>query len=227
MDRDKQLIQTRDIARRHPDGQGWLLDHVSLEIPAGAAISVVGPSGSGKTLLLRALAWLDPLDAGEIRFRGEPLHSGAIPHYRSQVVYLHQRPMLLEERVEAALRRPWALRVHRKRSFDRRRIVQMLEQLGRDESFLDKPVAELSGGEFQIAALLRAVQLDPQVLLLDEPTAALDAQATEVVERLVRGWRAEAPELRATVWVTHQTDQSRRMADRVLQIEHGRVADGQ
>lgn len=204
-----------------------MLDHVSLEVFPGSSISITGPSGSGKTLLLRALAMLDPIDAGEIHFGGKPIDRNQIPHYRSQVVYLHQRPMLLANRVEAALRRTFALKVHRDRSFQRERVVQMLQRLGRDEAFLNKPVGELSGGESQLVALLRAIQLDPKVLLLDEPTAALDADATAAVEMLVRDWLAESPKSRATVWVTHAADQAQRVAERAIRIERGRILDGE
>ena len=86
----------------------------------------------------------------------------------------------------------------------------MLTHLGRDESFLDKPVGELSGGESQLVALLRAVQLDPKVLLLDEPTASLDAEATAAVETLVADWQAESAGARAVVWVSHDTGQAER-----------------
>jgi putative ABC transport system ATP-binding protein len=220
-------IEALRIARQHPEGDGWLLDDVSLAVPAGSSLSISGPSGSGKTLLLRALAMLDPLDAGEIRFEGRPIESRRIPLYRSRVVYLHQRPMLLENRVEAALRRPYTLKIHRGRSFPKEHIVEMLQRLGRDEAFLNKPVGELSGGESQLVALLRAIQLDPKVLLLDEPTAALDAEATAAVETLVRDWLAEAPGARTTVWVTHHAEQAQRVARRTIFIEGGRIRDGE
>jgi putative ABC transport system ATP-binding protein len=102
----------------------------------------------------------------------------------------------------------------------------MLSQLGRDEAFLGKPVGELSGGESQLVALLRAIQLDPKVLLLDEPTAALDSGATAAVEKLVGNWLAESPRTRATVWVTHAADQARRVAERTIRIDRGKILDG-
>jgi len=218
-------IEALGLARRNPDGGGWLLDHVSLRVAPGARIAVSGPSGSGKTLLLRALAMLDPIDEGELLFEGRPVPRERIPDYRRRVIYLHQRPALIEARVEAALRRPFALGVHRGRSFDRRRIVRMLEYLGRDEGFLGKPVADLSGGESQLVALLRAVQLDPSALLLDEPTAALDPDASRAVEGLVDDWFEEQPEARAVLWVTHNARQAGRMGSRVLRIDKGKIDD--
>ena len=137
-------------------------------------MAVCGPSGAGKTLLLRALALLDPLDSGEILWTGRPVARDQVPRFRREAIYLHQRSAVLEDNVEAALRQPFSLRVYRQRQFDRDRAVSFLEQLGRDEAFLAKRVRDLSGGEMQITALVRALQLDPTVLLLDEPTSALD-----------------------------------------------------
>ena len=221
----KPQLEAHEVARRHPDGHAWLLDHISFAIAPGAALAITGPSGSGKTLLLRALARLDPIDTGEIRFEGQPIDRKRIPHYRSQVVYLHQRTVLLERQVQAALQRPFSLKIHRQRSFSRGRIVHMLQQLGRDERFLDQPVSELSGGELQLVALLRAIQLDPSMLLLDEPTAALDPAATDAVEKVIHDWRAESAAPRAIVWVTHDASQAERMADRVISIDQGRIVN--
>ena len=215
------LLEARDLARRHPAGNGWLLDHVSVTLRAGMRLALVGPSGAGKTLLLRALVLLDPLDGGEVRWKGEPIRGHRIPQFRREVVYLHQRPALSGETVEATLRLPFSLAVHAGRRFDRERVEAWLGRLGRGADFLDKATADLSGGEMQITALLRALQLDPTVLLFDEPTAAMDPEATAAMERLLVGWVGEAP-TRAMVWVSHNPHQSARMADTLLRLDDGR-----
>jgi putative ABC transport system ATP-binding protein len=220
------LLQARNVARRHPDGRRWLVKDVSLDVPAAVRLSITGPLGSGKTLLLRALAMLDPLDRGEVRWKGRPVRRDAIPPFRKAVVYLHQRPALGEETVEAALRRPFSLGVHRRQEFHRPRIVGLLEQLGRDESFLANRAADLSGGEIQIASLLRAIQLEPIILLLDEPTAALDRQTATAVEELLWCWVAESSGRRALVWVTHDAKQARRVAEKTLEVKNGMIHDG-
>lgn len=222
---DTLLLEAQDIARRRPEGRGWLLKRVSLEIRAGTRLSVAGSSGSGKTLLLRALALLDPLDHGQIRWKGRPVARNEIPDFRRAAIYLHQRPALLEEKVEAALRRPFSLSAHRRRRFDKDRILELLGQLGRDESLLAKAAGDLSGGEIQIVALLRVLQLDPTMLLLDEPTAALDPQTTAAVEGLVQRWVEDSSERRAMVWVTHDAAQARRVAERTLHMQDGRMRD--
>lgn len=224
MPRSAVLLEACRIGRRHPDRQGWLVDNVSLRLSAGERLALVGASGAGKTVLLRALALLDPLDEGEIRWRGEPVRRDQTPIFRRQAVYVHQRPALAEATVEAALRQPFLLRAYRRQGLDRERVLRWLEALGRDGSFLDKKVADLSGGESQIAMLVRAVQLDPVVLLLDEPTAALDRRTARAAEAMLNRWLVESADARAIVWVTHDPAQAQRVADRVLSIEAGRVA---
>jgi len=217
------LLEARNLVRRHPDGRRWLLDDVSLEVHAAARISVTGPSGAGKTLLLRALAMLDPLDGGQLFWKGRPVVGKDVPRFRRDLLYLHQRSAMLQQTVEAALRRPFLLAVHRQRQFDRGRLVGWLGELGRGESFLRKRTDDLSGGETQIVALLRALQLDPSVLLLDEPTAALDSSTTSAVEELLKRRLAESPHAPAMVWVTHDAKQGRRVAERTLRMEAGRL----
>jgi len=222
---DHVLLEAVGLRRLVPGGEKVLLNSVSISLHAGRTMGVMGPSGSGKTLLLRALAMLDPLDEGEIRFRGEVPRHAAIPRYRSQVVYLHQRPALPGATVEAALRRPFALAAHRDRAFDRDKVVAFLEQVGRDAAFLDKSTADLSGGEQQLTALVRAVQLDPAILLLDEPTASLDAGAARAIENLLSAWLAESPGERTFAWVGHNAEQTMRMTHEVKYIRGGRLVE--
>lgn len=205
-------------------GGSCLLNQISLSVHGGDRLALVGPTGSGKTLLLRSLAMLDPVDAGEIRWQGKRVPGNEIPEFRSRVIYLHQRPALVEGTVEDNLRQPFSLQVHKKKPFRRERIVELLESLGRDESFLSKQQSDLSGGEAQLTALLRAIQLDPRILLLDEPTAALDSKATDMVETLVGQWLDEQPARRATAWVTHDREQARRISPTVLQIHDGKLS---
>lgn len=218
------LLEAKNIIRIRPDGPGRLLDDVSLSLEAGERVAMIGPSGAGKTLLLRALALLDPVDEGTVCWNGRAVRREAVPPFRKQVVYLHQRPALLEDTVEAALRRPFMLKVRRGQHYDRDEAASLLDQVGRDSSFLEKSTGDLSGGEIQITALVRALLLDPTILLLDEPTAALDAQATSAVEALIGRWILEQP-TRAFLWVSHNADQAGRVARRIVMMEAGRLRE--
>jgi putative ABC transport system ATP-binding protein len=217
------LLTACGLGRRKPGSDDWLLTGACLELRAGDRLAITGPSGSGKTVLLRAIAMLDPVESGTIRLRGREIRSEHIPTYRSEVVYLHQRPALLDGCVATNLEHPYSLKIHRTRSFDRNRIVDLLGGLGRDEAFLHKSSRDLSGGEAQIVALLRAVQLDPAVLLLDEPTASLDQSAVWAIESLIRRWLDEESEGRAVVWVSHDMQQARRVSTSSLAMQSGRL----
>lgn len=222
------VIEVRGIGRRDPKGGGWLIRDVSLAVNRGERLAVLGTTGAGKTVLLRSLALLDPLDSGSIRWRGRDVRGEDVPAYRTRVIYLHQRPALLDGSVEDNLRHPFTLRAHRDKRFDRGRVLGLLGSLGRGAAFLEKSNRDLSGGEAQVVALLRAVQLDPAVLLLDEPTASLDAATARAVERLIDQWFAAGPEPggRALVWVSHDLDQARRVGGRELHMRAGRLEPG-
>jgi putative ABC transport system ATP-binding protein len=215
-----------NLGRKDPTSQRWLLRGVHLQVASGDRCAVVGPSGSGKTLLLRALSLLDRLDEGEIRWNGKTHRGSSVPNYRRQVVYLHQRPALWEGSVEANLRRPFQLQLHRARRFDHSQIMNWLAVLGRAESFLDQPQQELSGGEIQLVGFLRAIQLDPSILLLDEPTASLDLETAMAMEQLIDLWMAADAGPRAFLWVTHDHGQADRVANRILQMKQGELRDG-
>ncbi len=215
------LLEARDVGRRTSSGNVCLLDHVSLRLAPGERLGISGPSGAGKTLLLRALALLDPLDSGEILFHEKPVAD--VPDFRSQVVYLRQQPARFEGTVQQALEKPFSLAIHQNKQFDSERIGNMLEHLGRDASLLSKNLTDLSAGEAQIVALLRAVQLDPSVLLLDEPSASLDSKTKGSVELLISRWFEEGAPTRALIWVAHDSDQLQRIADRTVMLKEGRM----
>lgn len=217
------MLAAHSIGRKARDR--WLIKNVSLSVEPGQRLALVGPTGSGKTVLLRSLALLDPLDAGEVRWLDKPVRGDETPKFRSRVAYLHQRPALLEGSVESILRQPFTLRTHHGRQFDRERIVQFLRALDRSETFLAKQQRDLSGGEAQLTALLRAMQLDPEILLLDEPTAALDAASAATVETLIDRWLSEQPGKRAMLWITHDSRQASRISSRVLRLTEGALHD--
>lgn len=216
------LLEARHLTRRHLENRTALLNDVSLTIEAGMRLVIEGPSGAGKTLLLRALVLLDRLDGGEVLWQGHVIRHDAVPTLRRAVTYLHQRAVMLEDTVEGALRRPYALQGRLGTSFDREVAERYLAALGRDGNFMKKRTADLSGGEIQITAIVRALQLDPTILLLDEPTAALDSRAAMAVETLVADWVSQQSQ-RAFVWVSHNAEQAQRMGRQFARMEAGRL----
>ena len=216
------LIQVRDLTRRDAKTKRLLLDKVNLVICGGQRIGLVGPSGSGKSSLLRAIAKLDRCDSGEVRFGGNPVCRDSVPAYRRQVVYLPQRPAFAAGTVRENLELPFHFAAATE-TFDETRVHRWLGDLDKSQELLSQPVDQLSGGEQQIVALIRAIALSPQVLLLDEPTASLDSEATQRFEDLVLAWHEENESSvnRAFVWTSHNANQIQRMTTRRITIAGG------
>ena len=221
------LVQAFGIVRRDARTATTLLFSTDFALTAGDRIAITGPSGAGKSVLLRALALLDPLAAGHICWHGRDVDRKTIPRYRASIAYVKQRPAIVDGTVEDNLRYPYALSVYRGRQFDRARAARLAERAGRTRGFLDKRASELSGGEAQLTALIRVLQLDPEVLLLDEPTASLDPQTTQAVEALIDDWFSAGGKARASIWVSHDAAQASRIGSRRLTMEAGRLDTGE
>ena len=196
-----------------------LLHPCDLVIANGDRLVITGPSGAGKSVLMRALALLDRPD-GELRWRGHRIGRLRVPAFRSEVAYVRQRPALFEGSVEDNLRRPYELRIYRHRRYDRAVVLDYLSHASRAEPFLSQRADDLSGGEQQLVALIRTLQLAPSVLLLDEPTASLDPQTVLAVEAMIDHWAARTPGA-AFAWVTHDLAQARRVGGRFATMRAG------
>jgi putative ABC transport system ATP-binding protein len=208
------LLAAHNLTRQLGGRQLW--QNLSFELEAGEALAVRGPSGSGKTLLLRTLAGLDNVSAGQIYLHDKAQSNWLMPHYRAQVMYLAQRPALPEGTVAAALEAPFSLAVHRHKAFSRERILDYLKRVNRSDSLLASQTADLSGGEGQLVALMRVLQLEPTVLLLDEPSASLDDDSARALEQLLKDWLGQAE--RACLWTSHNPAQLERMTTKALDV---------
>ena len=225
----------------------WIWSKINLHLAPGNKLALTGSSGSGKSLLLRTLAGLDTIEStpsgetGSINFEGKSVNEWEMTQYRTNVSYIPQNPAFFDETVETNLKRVFRLKAHQNRCYDREKILGWLEQFslsaaadnssgeGDFSEFLQRPAKELSGGESQITALLRVLQLEPQVLLLDEPTASLDAELTGRFENLLEKWQKNFPDSnpdkankfpqRAWIWVSHDPDQLLRMCSDTFCLE--------
>jgi putative ABC transport system ATP-binding protein len=214
------VLNATGLGRRIEDA--WIWREVDLRLDAGENLAIVGPTGAGKSLLLRCLAGLDAADEGRIAIDDKPIDEWQMPAYRARIVYVHQRPALWEGTVDDNLRAVFHLTAHRSKGYEHPEAIRRLETFDRDAAFLGKNAADLSGGEAQIVALIRALSVEPSVLLLDEPSASMDATATEQAENLVARWVDEAPG-RASVWTSHDGAQVKRVADRTLTLDGSRA----
>jgi tungstate transport system ATP-binding protein len=192
-----------------------------LKIERGEVFGLVGPSGAGKSTLLRLLNFLEPLTTGRIRFLDiEFSISQPMPlPYRRRVTTVFQRPILLNRSVQANV--GYGLSLRGLRDPDGK-IEEALEQVGL-RNLARQRARTLSGGEAQRVALARAIVLQPDVLLLDEPTANLDPYNVGLIEEIVTNLNRE----RGTtlVLVTHNVFQAKRLAHRVALMLEGRIVE--
>ncbi|MEW6439532.1 MAG: ATP-binding cassette domain-containing protein [bacterium] len=205
-------------------GERLVLDIPGLRVLPGTICSLVGENGSGKSTLLRLLALLEEPTRGRLLYRGSVLNgSGSLrARVRREVTLVEQNPYLFHGtvydnvvfglRTRGVPKRLWASSVQR--------FVETLEL----EGLLGRPAHGLSAGETQRAALARALVTRPKVLLLDEPTASVDAAKIPRIERLLEDLRERHGT--TIVFSTHNRNQAERLADQVLLLAEGRIQGG-
>jgi len=197
-------------------GRTWAVNGVNLDIPAHQFVAIVGPSGCGKSTLLRLADWLIAPDAGRVEIGGE----APCPGPDIGLVFQNFRLIpwrTVAQNVAFALEGQGIDRAER-----RRRVLLQLGQVGL-LAFKDHYPGQLSGGMRQRVALARALVGHPDVLLMDEPFASLDAQTRELMqEDLLDLWERGRP---TVMFVTHSVDEALLLADRVLVMAKGAVVE--
>jgi len=198
------------------------LDDVSLDIAPGEFVALLGPSGSGKTTLLRILAGLDYPDSGTARLDGDDFLATQARERKVGLVFQHYalfRHLTVAENVA------FGLRVRPRRSRPSRadiagRVEQLLKRV-QLEGLGSRYPSQLSGGQRQRVALARALAVEPDLLLLDEPFGALDAQVRVTLRRWLRELHEELG--LTTVFVTHDQEEALELADRIVVMNRGRI----
>jgi NitT/TauT family transport system ATP-binding protein len=187
------------------------LQDINLVVERGEFIALVGPSGCGKTTFLRIVAGLEPASAGEVKLDGRPVSGPGLDRG-----FVFQTDNLLPWRTvfaNAIIGREVAGQVG---PAERQRTMELLKLVGL-EGFEDYHPRQLSGGMRQRVNLARALAIDPEILLMDEPFSSLDAQTREIMQtELMRIWEAGR---KTVLFVTHQIDEAVFLADRVLVFE--------
>ena len=209
------ILELRHVRKRF--GATVPVDDVSLAIEAGEFFTFLGPSGSGKSTLLRIVAGLERADAGQVLLRGRDV--GEVPPWRRHLGMVFQQyanfpHMNVAQNVAYGLRRRGLSRAE-----IRARVAELLDLVGL-AGFEGRRVTQLSGGEQQRVAIARALAPRPELLLLDEPLAALD----EKIRREMQGELTGIQEATGTtfVYVTHDQEEALTMSDRIAVLNRGR-----
>ena len=213
------LYTIRNLTKQY--GARKIVSVDELEIFRGEILALVGPSGVGKSTLLRLLNFLETPTSGTICFQGSAFNgTGGVPlATRRRITTVFQRPVLLDRTVEANVGYGLKLRGQPHRSAA---IRGTLQEVGL-EALAGQPARTLSGGEAQRVALARALILEPDALLLDEPTANLDPYNVGLIEAIVS--RRNREHNSTILLVTHNVFQARRLAHRVALMLDGNIIE--
>jgi sulfate/thiosulfate transport system ATP-binding protein len=210
------VIEVRNVTKRF--GEFVALDDVSVSVPSGSLTALLGPSGSGKSTLLRVIAGLERPDMGEVVISGRDATRLRPQEREVGFVFQHYAPfkhMTVESNVA------FGLTVRRRPKAEIRRRVHELLELVQLDGLGKRYPAQLSGGQRQRMALARALAVEPQVLLLDEPFGALDARVRQELRDWLRRLHDEVHV--TTVFVTHDQEEAMQISDRIVLLNRGRV----
>ena len=199
-------------------GDRTVLEVDRLDIQARTITGLIGPNGSGKSTLMRILAFLEEPARGQGVFQGKPFSQVSLD-LRRQVTMLSQEPYLLKRSVRANVSYGLKLRGN---TDSQAPVSQALQKVGLDPArFSHRSWRELSGGEAQRVALAARLVLKPKVLLLDEPTASVDRESSELILRAALDARDQWGT--TLIIISHQLTWLRAIADRILSMDYGRL----
>lgn len=210
------LYRLRDVRKSY--NRKFELQLQSLDIHRGGIFALMGPNGAGKSTLLRLLHFLEPVQAGEIRFEDQPIAYPVSLALRRRIAMVFQKPFMLSGSVIRNISFGMRLRGE----IDKIRLQGLMQEL--DLTHLaDESANSLSGGEAQRVALARVLSVQPDVLLLDEPTANLDPYNIRLIENIIR--RVSTGGQTTVILVTHDVFQVRRLADIAAFMVDGRLVE--
>ena len=218
---DQNLVELAGIKKAF--GDNVVLDGVDLNVRRGEVIVIAGPSGSGKSTMLRCVNGLETVDAGEVRFDGQPVRPGkGLPALRAQIGFVFQQFHLFPHMTVLANIALAPMKVKGIGAEQARATAhQLLERVGIAEK-ADQFPADLSGGQQQRVAIARALAMDPKLMLFDEPTSALDP---EMIREVLDVMRDLARDGMTMLVVTHEMGFAREVCDRLVFIDGGQIVE--
>ena len=201
---------------RARDGRS-VIKRLGLKIREGQVLAVIGPNGSGKTTLLRMMALVDKPSSGEIYYKDEKVGNSSAKAIRGKVTMVFQKSVNLNRTVYKNV--AYGLELKKMSGSEiKRKVMQALDLVGA-RKFANRRSKRLSGGEQQRVAIARALVLEPELLLLDEPTANLDPRNTLQIEKIIKKIKKRV----TVVIATNNPFQASRLSDRVVCLLDGRI----
>lgn len=195
-----------------------ILKDINFKVDKGDTIAIIGPSGSGKSTLLKQLNHLIEPTLGTLYLNGKPYHDYTPESIRMKVSYLMQQSEMIGTTIEDNMKFPSEAR---NQAFDKDKALNLLEKVGLGNYDLSAEIEHMSGGEKQRITIARQLMFEPEVLLLDESTSALDTHNKERVEDIIFKMAEEGI---AILWITHSDDQSMRHFQKRMTIIDGEIA---
>ncbi|WP_100372462.1 ABC transporter ATP-binding protein [Bacillus sp. FJAT-45037] len=196
-----------------------ILNNISFTVLENQIVTLIGPSGAGKSSLLYLMNRLSDKKDGSILFRGKAIEDFSIVELRQRIGMVFQSPALFEGTVKDNV--SYGPLLHG-RDWSDDQTVELLEAVHLPVDFLHKPIEELSGGEQQRVAFLRTLANEPEILLLDEVTSALDLRNVELVEDFIRTLQKKG---KTIFMVTHDVEQAERLGDQTFYLEQGELIE--
>lgn len=218
------IISVEDLVKEYNGGKVVALDHCSLNVKKGQVIAVIGPSGSGKSTMLRSLNLLEEPTSGKIYFNGIDLTSKGVDinKHRQKIGMVFQHFNLFPHKtvLENITMAPVTLKKQTEEE-SKETALNLLERVGLIDKAYEYPNM-LSGGQKQRIAIVRALAMEPEVMLFDEPTSALDPEMVGEVLDVMKELAAEGMTM---IVVTHEMGFAKEVADRVLFMDNGVIVE--
>jgi peptide/nickel transport system ATP-binding protein len=221
------VLSVNAVDATYGGGTSKVLDNVSVKIPRGRTVAIVGESGSGKSTLARAITGLLPPSSGEILFNGKALPNALVDRDRDtlrriQMIYQSADTALNpRQQVRDIIGRPLEFYLGLKGAARDRKVVELLESIELDESYIDRYPAEMSGGQKQRISIARALAAEPEIIICDEVTSALDQIVQEGILSLLMKLQKDTNV--TYLFITHDIATVRAISDEIVVMHKGKV----
>jgi len=226
---ESRVLAVNDVTARYPSMTEYVLEDISIGVEHGKTVAVVGESGSGKSTLARVITGLLPPQSGSVTFKGESLSAALADRSKDElrsIQMIYQMPDISlnpRQRVRETIGRPLEFYLGMKGQQKTDRTVELLEQIELPKSFIDRFPNQLSGGEKQRICIARALAAEPDLIICDEVTSALDQLVAEGILELLQSLQNRLQ--LSYLFITHDLATVKAIADDIVVMYQGRIIE--